>query len=98
MASEWPVVSLGEVINLKRGYDLAAREREIGRVPIISSSGETGTHSKAIVDAPGVVTGRYGTKGWSGLPHNEKWERIYHDPRMPSHHAAPTRGALPRRG
>jgi type I restriction enzyme S subunit len=63
MASEWPLVSLGDVINLKRGYDLAARDRESGCVPIISSSGPTGTHSKAMVDAPGVVTGRYGTIG-----------------------------------
>lgn len=63
MLSEWPVVSLGEVIHLKRGYDLAAREREPGHVPVVSSSGTTGTHSKAMVDAPGVVTGRYGTIG-----------------------------------
>ncbi|MFZ1087223.1 MAG: restriction endonuclease subunit S [Terracidiphilus sp.] len=63
MATEWPSVSLGDVINLKRGYDLAARDRESGCVPIVSSSGPTGTHSKAMVDAPGVVTGRYGTIG-----------------------------------
>jgi len=63
MASEWPVVPLGDVINLKRGYDLAARDREDGSVPIISSSGPTGKHSKAMVDPPGVVTGRYGTIG-----------------------------------
>jgi len=63
MATDWPSVSLGDVINLKRGYDLAARDRESGCVPIISSSGPTGTHSKAMVDAPGVVTGRYGTIG-----------------------------------
>jgi type I restriction enzyme, S subunit len=63
MASEWPVVSLGEVVNLKRGYDLASREREPGDVPIISSSGKSGSHSKAMAKAPGVVTGRYGTIG-----------------------------------
>lgn len=32
-------------------------------MPIISSSGVTGTHSEAVVKGPGVVTGRYGTLG-----------------------------------
>jgi len=32
-------------------------------VPIVSSSGITGSHSEAMVSAPGVVTGRYGTIG-----------------------------------
>ncbi|MEZ6129051.1 MAG: restriction endonuclease subunit S [Planctomycetaceae bacterium] len=45
---------LGEVVELKRGYDLPQRLREEGDVPIISSSGFSG---------PGVVTGRYGTVG-----------------------------------
>jgi len=61
--SEWPIVPLGDVVNLKRGYDLAARERQPGSVPIISSSGCSGFHSKAMVQPPGVVTGRYGTIG-----------------------------------
>jgi type I restriction enzyme, S subunit len=35
----------------------------LGDVPIVSSSGVTGTHSDCKVRAPGVVTGRYGTVG-----------------------------------
>jgi type I restriction enzyme S subunit len=54
---------LGEFMTLKRGYDLPHRDRKAGDIPIISSSGPTGTHSVAKVDGPGVVTGRYGTLG-----------------------------------
>jgi type I restriction enzyme S subunit len=32
-------------------------------VPVVSSSGRTGTHERAMVKGPGVVTGRYGTIG-----------------------------------
>jgi type I restriction enzyme S subunit len=59
----WKVGTLGECAELKRGYDLPTKERESGEVPIISSSGPTGFHSKAMVKGPGVVTGRYGTIG-----------------------------------
>jgi type I restriction enzyme, S subunit len=63
MADEWRETTLGEVLELKRGYDLPARERQDGPFPIISSSGVSGYHNKAMTKAPGVVTGRYGTLG-----------------------------------
>jgi type I restriction enzyme, S subunit len=63
MAGEWIETTLGEVIELKRGYDLAATQRKHGRVPIVSSSGVSGRHTEAMVKSPGVVTGRYGTIG-----------------------------------
>ncbi len=59
----WTETSLGEVIELKRGYDLPKRLREEGDVPIISSSGLSGSHNASKVTGPGVVTGRYGTIG-----------------------------------
>jgi type I restriction enzyme S subunit len=37
--------------------------RREGDVPVVSSSGITGYHSEAKAQAPGVVTGRYGTLG-----------------------------------
>jgi type I restriction enzyme, S subunit len=61
--SGWRQVSLGEVCELKRGYDLPNASRRAGRVPIVSSSGATGFHDEAKVRGPGVVTGRYGTLG-----------------------------------
>lgn len=59
----WRDTTLGEVLTLKRGYDLAARERKMGPYPIISSSGVTDWHAEFKVKGPGVVTGRYGTLG-----------------------------------
>lgn len=50
-------------MTLKRGYDLPAKERRPGSVPIVSSSGFTDLHADAMVKGPGVVTGRYGTIG-----------------------------------
>ncbi len=59
----WEVLRLGKVLQLQRGFDLPHSRRETGKVPIVSSSGISGFHNKFKVDAPGVVTGRYGTIG-----------------------------------
>lgn len=59
----WEEKRLGDVLSLKRGYDLTEAQRKPGDVPVISSSGITGSHNMAMVDGPGVVTGRYGTMG-----------------------------------
>lgn len=61
--SNWIDCTLGDVIELKRGYDLPQQHRRDGNVPIISSSGPSGLHNEPKVKAPGVVTGRYGTIG-----------------------------------
>ena len=60
---EWLETSLGEVIELKRGYDLPRYKRVPGSVPLVSSSGVSDYHVEAKVKGPGVVTGRYGTLG-----------------------------------
>ena len=59
----WKSGELGDFVTFKRGFDLPQQKRENGQVPIFSSSGITGTHSTAMVKAPGVITGRYGTIG-----------------------------------
>lgn len=63
MGSDWQDCALGDAITLKRGYDLPAKERRPGSVPIVSSSGISDVHSESMVKGPGVVTGRYGTIG-----------------------------------
>ena len=63
MNDGWQDTSLGEVVELKRGYDLPRRERVAGSIPLVSSSGITDYHVEAKVKGPGVVTGRYGTLG-----------------------------------
>lgn len=60
---DWKEVSLGEVVELKRGYDLPKEKRTLGSIPIVSSSGVSDFHAEAMVKGPGVVTGRYGTIG-----------------------------------
>ena len=63
MSSEWHSGRLGDFIELKRGYDLPQASRRTGAFPLVSSSGVTDCHDKAMVPGPGVVTGRYGTIG-----------------------------------
>ena len=59
----WRAGQLGQLCNLKRGHDLPTSTRTAGSIPIVSSSGITGTHGSAMASGPGVVTGRYGTIG-----------------------------------
>jgi len=59
----WPLGTLIDLCELKRGYDLPAAQRLEGPYPIVSSSGVSGFHSSAMAAGPGVVTGRYGTIG-----------------------------------
>ena len=61
--TEWRRCKLGEALTLQRGFDLPHRLRREGDVPIVSSSGISGTHDRAQVSSPGIVTGRYGTIG-----------------------------------
>jgi type I restriction enzyme, S subunit len=63
MTSVWQQGKLGDFIELKRGYDLAQAQRKAGSVPLVSSSGISDYVSSAMVKAPGVITGRYGTLG-----------------------------------
>ena len=56
-------VKLGSVMTLHRGYDLPNSQRKPGDIPVISSSGISGSHSAAKLDGENVVTGRYGTIG-----------------------------------
>lgn len=61
--SDWKEASLGDIIELKRGYDLPKDKRTTGSFPIVSSAGVSDFHSVAMVKGPGVITGRYGTIG-----------------------------------
>lgn len=73
MLKGWRNCRLGEVIELKRGYDLPQRERQAGSYPVISSSGFSDAHAKAKVKGPGVVTGRYGTIGTVYFVEGDYW-------------------------
>ena len=67
----WRETTLGEITDLKRGFDLPKSQRLQGDVPVYSSSGITGSNSTAAAEGPCVITGRYGTIGevfFSGGP------------------------------
>lgn len=63
MSSEWREVRLGEVVTLKRGYDLPKKDRRHGKYPILAANGVTDFHNDFKVKGPGVTTGRSGTLG-----------------------------------
>lgn len=59
----WQCIPFEKAAYLQRGFDLPSQNREVGNIPIISSSGIAGYHNEFQVEGPGVVTGRYGTIG-----------------------------------
>ena len=69
----WEVKQLRWAITFQRGHDLPADNREEGEVPVVSSSGISSTHSRATANAPGIVTGRYGTIGQFYLINESYW-------------------------
>jgi type I restriction enzyme S subunit len=59
----WEIGRVDAHFVLQRGFDLPAKEREPGFVPVIGASGRQGFHSAAKAPGPGLVTGRSGTVG-----------------------------------
>ena len=54
------LTTLGEIINLQRGYDLTESQRRPGTVPVVGSAGVHGFHDTAKAKGPGVALGRSG--------------------------------------
>ena len=71
--AHWEVKQLRRAIMFQRGHDLPTDEREEGDVAIVSSSGISSTHSRAVAKAPGIVTERYGTIGQFHLICQDYW-------------------------
>jgi type I restriction enzyme S subunit len=69
----WTRVPLGDMLTLKRGYDLPSSTRVDGEVPVVSSAGITGYHNQVQAKAPGIVTGRYGTLGQVYFVQRDFW-------------------------
>jgi type I restriction enzyme S subunit len=59
----WRASNLGSEFTLQRGFDITVAEQRPGPYPVVSSSGITSFHSRAMVHGPGVVTGRKGKLG-----------------------------------
>ena len=52
-----------DVIDLKYGKSLPARDRIAGSIAVVSSAGIVGSHNQRLASGPGVVVGRKGTVG-----------------------------------
>lgn len=70
---KWRECTLGDVLELQRGFDLPIQERMHGAFPIIASTGSVGFHSNAMVKAPGVVIGRSGSLGGGQYVTHDFW-------------------------
>ena len=56
----WQTITLGDMIELQRGYDLPEIQRRTGIVPVCGSAGINGYHDTARAPGPGVTVGRSG--------------------------------------
>jgi type I restriction enzyme S subunit len=56
-------ISLGDLLEFQRGYDLPKSQFITGNIPVISSNGILGYHNQAKVKGPGITIGRSGTVG-----------------------------------
>jgi type I restriction enzyme M protein len=69
----WPMVELGEIITLQRGYDLPKNKFIYGNYPVIGSNGIIGYHNEFKHQFPGVITGRSGTIGKVHFIEKDYW-------------------------
>ena len=59
----WACVPLGERIDLAYGSGLREEVREPGDINVYGSNGVVGSHTRALVNEPGILVGRKGTVG-----------------------------------
>ena len=60
---DWEVKDISELCLLQRGFDITESTRKPGNVPVYSSSGLSYFNDRAMVNPPGVITGRKGILG-----------------------------------
>ena len=61
--SGWQTKRLGDVLQLNYGKSFPVKSRVEGPIPVYGSNGVVGSHTEAIVDAPGLIVGRKGSAG-----------------------------------
>ncbi|MDT0583310.1 restriction endonuclease subunit S [Brumicola blandensis] len=60
MKSNWKMTTIGDLISVKRGYDLTSKDRNTGNIPVYGAAGQNGYHNESKVNGPGIVIGRSG--------------------------------------
>ena len=71
--SEWQETTLGDLITLQRGHDLAKTEMKSGSIPVAGSNGVIGYHNEATTKAIGITIGRSGNIGNAYLYKEDFW-------------------------
>lgn len=69
----WEVGRLDDAVVLQRGFDLPAKQRHAGNIPVFAATGITGMHDQAKVKGPGVITGRSGSLGMVIYVNEDFW-------------------------
>lgn len=59
----WPVLNLGELIELAYGKALREQDRIAGQVAVYGSNGQIGWHYERLAPGPGIIVGRKGNPG-----------------------------------
>ena len=60
---DWACVPLGKRILLAYGSGLREEDRESGNIDVYGSNGVIGSHTRALMNGPGILVGRKGTVG-----------------------------------
>lgn len=60
---EWEEVTLGDVINFRRGHDLPKAKMVEGDYPVVGSNGIIGSHNEYTTEGPCIAIGRSGNVG-----------------------------------
>lgn len=71
--SQWQATTLGNLITLQRGHDLAKTEMKLGSIPVAGSNGVIGYHNKATTKGLGITIGRSGNIGNPHLYKEDFW-------------------------
>ena len=71
--TKWQTKRLGDFVMFQRGFDLLAKDRTDGNIPVISSSGITGFHNQFKAKGEGVIIGRKGTLGTVHYSEQDYW-------------------------
>lgn len=66
-------MKIGQLLNLKRGYDLTKNEMIKGAFPVVGSNGIIGFHNVSTCKSPCVTVGRSGTVGATHLYKQDCW-------------------------
>ena len=72
-SGEWEVRRLGNIAPLQRGFDLPTSQIRPGSYAVVYSNGVLHHHERAMVNGPGVVTGRSGTIGKVHFIEKDYW-------------------------